>query len=94
VTIIGGFGLFFEPAGLPRGRLIIVSPSGAEETGGTALGNFGVIRIASMLGLWLLTFSKPWLRSMILSDPREGNVRSAAPAIHKQKEYTGTVLGF
>lgn len=47
MTIIGGLGLFLEPAGRPRGRLK-VSPSAAEETGETAFGTLGDIRATSV----------------------------------------------
>lgn len=54
VTMIGGLGLFFDPAGRPRGRRM-VSPSTVAETGGTAFETLvGVISIASILGLWLV----------------------------------------
>lgn len=46
--MLGGFGLFFEPTGVPRGYLMVF-PEGAEEIKDTTYGKLGALRIASML---------------------------------------------
>lgn len=74
--MIGGLGLFLEPAGLPRG-LLAISPS-IDETGWTALGN------AFMLLLLLVPLSgtASWfLNGSSDLDPTEVGVKAAPPAI-------------
>lgn len=72
--MIGGLGLFLEPAGLPRG-LLAISPS-IDETGWTALGN------AFRLLLLLLPLSvASWFLIGTDLDPTEVGVRAVPPAI-------------
>lgn len=72
--MIGGLGLFLEPAGLPLGLLTI--PPSIDETGWTALGN--AFRLLLLLTLsaasWFLNGSSDL-------DPTEVGVKAVPPAI-------------
>ena len=74
--MIGGLGLFLEPAGLPLGLLTI--PPSIDETGWTALGNAFKLLLLLLLALsaasWFLNGSSDL-------DPTEVGVRAVPPAI-------------
>lgn len=74
--MIGGLGLFLEPAGLPRG-LLAISPS-IDETGWTALGN--AFRLLLVLLLLPLSAAS-WFLNGSDFDPTEVGVRVEPPAI-------------
>lgn len=76
--MIGGLGLFLEPAGLPRG-LLAISPS-IDETGWTALGN--ALRLLLVLPLSVAS----WFLIGTDLDPTEVGVRAVPPAIVTDKE--------